>query len=159
MPPLHQFSHQSIIPSPLDRVRSFHESPEAFELLVPPPMKAEVIRDDRNSLTEGEIEFALRLGPVSIPWLARHEAGPTPNSFTDRMVRGPMAEWVHEHIFESYEGGTQLTDHISFTYPSGLRGLASHLFINRLALKILFIYRHWVTGRQARRLIASEEPR
>ena len=71
----------------------------ALTMLEPPPLFVQIVRDDRVSLTSGEIEFELWFGPVPVHWLARHEPGSTSTSFVDRMLDGPMALWVHRHSF------------------------------------------------------------
>ena len=106
-----------------------------------------VQRDDRRSLTEGEIAFTLWFGPLPIRWLARHESGPTPDSFADVQRRGPLAWWRHEHIFEEIDGGLRLTDRITFAHRPGLPGLFTRLAFDGLPLRLLFWYRHWKTRR------------
>lgn len=149
---MHTFEHQSIIPTTIEAITAFHEDPRALARLVPPPplMFFQVLRDDRSSLTEGEIEFRLWLGPLPVRWLARHQAGPTAHSFADHMLAGPMAIWQHEHIFTRVDGGVKLTDRIQIEHKPGLAGLFSRLLFDGLALRLLFIYRHFQTRRALR---------
>ncbi len=126
---------------------AFHEDPHALAVLTMPPTFVQVLRDERISLTAGEIEFKLWMGPWPVRWLARHEPGPTDASFTDRMLRGPMAEWVHQHIFEPVDEGVRLIDRITFAHPPGVRGWLTRLVFDGLPLRVLFMYRHWRTKR------------
>ena len=141
------FEKQSVIPGTVDHMMAFHNAPRAFQTLTPPPIFIQVLRDNRTSLTEGEIEFRLWAGPIPLRWLARHESGPTPTSFIDRMLDGPMAYWEHQHIFQKAVNGVKLTDHVTFEHKSGLMGLFTRIFFDGLPLRILFSYRHWVTRR------------
>lgn len=128
---------------------AFHQAPDALARLTPPPplMFMQVLRDDRTSLTAGEIEFRLWFGPFPVRWLARHEAGPTATSFADRMIDGPMARWEHQHVFAEVEGGVELIDHITLAHKPGLQGLLTRLVFDGLPLRMLFLYRHWRTRR------------
>ena len=99
-------------------------------------------RDDRTSISEGEIEFTLWMGPIPFRWIARHEEGPTEWSFADRQIKGPMAYWRHEHIFTEVEGSVELTDQITLAHKSGLFGLFTRLMFDGIPLRILFFYRH-----------------
>jgi ligand-binding SRPBCC domain-containing protein len=138
----HIYEKRSVIPTSVERLTAFHDAPETMPKLSPPPIFVQMKRDDRRSLTEGELEFTLWFGPVPIHWIARHEPGPTPDSFADVMVKGPMAYWRHEHIFEPVAGGTALIDRVTLAHHSGLDGLLTRLAFDGLPLRILFFYRH-----------------
>jgi ligand-binding SRPBCC domain-containing protein len=141
------FTHHSIIHTTTEAIRDFHHNPKALSQLTPPPLFIQILRDTRVSLTEGEVEFNLWFGPVPVRWLARHEPGPTDSSFIDRMLKGPMAVWEHQHIFRSVESGVELTDRITLVHPSGWKGLFTRLIFDGLPLHFLFVYRHWRTQR------------
>ena len=141
------FEKSSLIQTTLADLRRFHEAPGAFARLTPPPIRMTVHRDDRRSLTAGEIEFTLSFGPLPIRWIARHEAGPTPHSFADTQVKGPLAYWRHEHIFAEVATGVRLTDRVALSHRPGFRGLLTRLAFDGLPLRLLFAYRHWRTRR------------
>lgn len=137
------YEHRSVIPTTMERMIAFHEDPRALAMLTPPPMFVQLKRDERTSLTDGEIEFVLWFGPLPIRWVARHEPGPTETSFTDRMLSGPVERWEHQHIFKAVEGGVELTDHVEIVHRSGgFWALFSRLFFAGLPLRMLFFYRH-----------------
>lgn len=139
------FQHTSALTYPVEDVYNFHDSPEVIKTLVMPGTFAQILRDDRLNLREGELEFRLWFGPIPLKWLARHEPGKNSTSFVDRMISGPLEQWVHEHRMEVTLGGSRLTDRVTFKHYAGFKGIVSRLFFNALTLKILFIYRHWVT--------------
>ena len=76
-----------MIDTGLAALRAFHDDPRALARLTPPPIIMQVQRDDRRSLTEGEIEFKLWLGPLPIRWVALHEPGPNADSFADVQLK------------------------------------------------------------------------
>ena len=129
----------------MENIIAFHDHPRAINLLTPPPIFVQCLRDDRKSLTEGKLIFRLWLGPIPVRWVARHEPGPTETSFIDRMRDGPLAAWQHEHIFRAVPGGVELTDCITFAHKPGLPGFLTRLLFDGLPLRLLFTYRHWRT--------------
>ena len=131
----------------LDDLLRFHQDPQALAKLTPPPIFAQLLRDERRSITEGEVEFTLWFGPLPLRWTARHEPGPTPESFADVQVRGPMAYWRHEHIFREAPGGVELTDRVTLAHKPGIWGIFTRLAFDGLPLRILFAFRHWRTRR------------
>ncbi len=137
----------SLIKTTLLDIKRFHESSQALASLTPPPIRMTVHRDERRSLTEGEIEFTLAFGPIPIRWIARHESGPSLDSFADLQVQGPLKYWRHEHIFAAVAGGVELTDRITLAHRGGFTGTLTRLFFDGLSLRLLFAYRHWRTRR------------
>jgi ligand-binding SRPBCC domain-containing protein len=148
------FEFRSVFKTSMQNMIAFHEHPRALWRMTPPPIFVQQLKDERKSLTSGEIEFRLWLGPIPVRWLARHEPGPTETSFADVMLRGPMAYWRHEHIFTEVSNGIELTDRVTLAHKPSLSGMLTRLVFNGLALRGLFIYRHLRTrfglGRSSR---------
>src|SRR6185295_17155917 len=104
------FERRSVMKTTLERMTAFHAAPKALSILTPPPIFVQVHSDKRTSLTNGDIDFTLWVTFIPFHWIARHEPGPTPDSFADRMIVGPMQSWRHEHLFNVVEGGVELVD-------------------------------------------------
>lgn len=138
----HVYEKRSVMKSTLAKMIAFHNDPGVLGKLSPPPLIVQVIHNGRQSLTEGEVEFRLWFGPFPIRWLARHEPGPTSHSFADVMVRGPLAYWRHEHIFEEAPDGVVLIDRVTLAHHPGIRGLLTRLMFDGVLLRFLFFYRH-----------------
>jgi ligand-binding SRPBCC domain-containing protein len=147
------FEHRSRFAATPEQMMALHSDPAALYKLTPPPIFIQPLHDERTSITSGEFEFRLWFGPIPIRWLMRHEPGPIPTSFIDRMLRGPMAEWEHRHIFQPVPGGVELIDHLTLAHKSGLPGVFTRLMFDGLPLRFLFIYRHWRTRRNIGRYI------
>lgn len=152
------FSLRSPMPGSVDQLWAFHADPRALGWLVPPPMFVQVREDRRTSLTDGDIDFVLWLGPFPVPWKAAHEPGPTSTSFVDRMVSGPMAYWRHEHLFTSDGGQVYLTDRIELEHKPGLPGMISRLLFDGPALGLFFRFRHWRTRRGLQKAAGKPVP-
>lgn len=136
------YEKRSVMNTTLEQMEAFHSDPQALNRLTPPPIFMQLHRDDRVSNTEGELEFTLWFGPVPVRWVARHEPGPTPHSFADRMLKGPVDYWRHEHIFEETDGGVAIIDRLTIGHRPGLQGLITRLMFDGINLRILFFYRH-----------------
>ena len=134
---IRSFQKSSTIGATLAAVIRFHEDPRALARLTPLPIVMQLHRDDRRSLTEGEVEFSLWFGPLRLRWLARHEPGPTRHSFADSQVKGPLAYWRHEHIFEEVDGGVELTDRLTLAHQAGPLGVLTRLAFDGLPLRVL----------------------
>jgi ligand-binding SRPBCC domain-containing protein len=141
------FEKRSVFPATMDQMWAFHDATGAINRLTPPPIFVQVLRNERKTLTEGVVDFRLWFGPIPIHWIARHEPGPTPTSFIDRMIEGPMELWEHQHLFREVPGGVELTDRITFAHKPGLHGWVTRLMFDGLAMQVLFVYRHWRTRR------------
>lgn len=61
-----------------------------------------------------------------------------PNSFVDEMVSGPFKSFRHEHVFETKQGQTLMTDRFEFQSPLGVLGkFANTLFLRSYMEKLL----------------------
>jgi len=136
------YEKSTVMKTTMERMHAFHEAPKALSQLTPPPIFMQLLVDRRTSITEGDLEFILWLGPIPFRWHVEHQPGPTPTSFADFMLSGPMAYWRHEHIFEQEDAGIRLTDRVTLAHKPGLLGLFTRLMFDGLPLRFLFFYRH-----------------
>jgi len=136
------FEKKSVMKGTVQQLWDFHARPNAFAKLTPPPIFIHMRENNLKSLTEGTVDFTMWLGFIPIHWVARHEPGPIPTSFTDRQLVGPMAYWEHQHIFRAVLDGVELTDHLTIEHKPGLTGIFTRLMFNGLPLQIFFTYRH-----------------
>ncbi len=140
------FDYRFRVPASREAVLDFHASPEVLRRLTPPPM---IVRIHRfGEMKEGMIaEFTLWLGPYPIRWRARHE-NVGPDGFTDVQLSGPASKWKHRHQFVAISRAeTEIREHIEYEHKPGLAGIVSRLLFNRPSLRMLFVYRSWVTRR------------
>ena len=152
----HTFERRSVMPGTPEQLFTFHARANAFTTLTPPPIFIQIRHNRLTSLTSGEVDFVMWFGPIPAHWIARHEPGPTPNSFADRQLQGPLASWRHEHIFEAVPGGVQLTDRVTYAYKQrGFWAIFTRLFFGPTALSFLLAYPQWVTRRALADGIAS----
>ena len=127
-----------MIDAPVETVFAFHERDDALELLTPPFPQVAITR---TGGIEAGARVELRVGPFR--WIARHTGYEKNRLFVDEMVEGPFRQWVHRHEFEDLGGKTRLTDRIEYEVRAGA--------MVRVALGMLFRYRHRVTKRECER--------
>lgn len=79
-------------------------------------------------------------------WQSRIEEWEANKFFVDTQVKGPYALWHHTHQFQSFNGGTLMTDTVRYLLPLGSAGqLVGGSFVSRDIEKI-FDYRKKVIG-------------
>ena len=148
------FNYTFTVPVRVEQVAAFHRSPKSLVLLTPPPLRVQLLEiaqpaavsPSLEEIVEGtRLRFILWLGPFPIHWEAVHtEVGP--GGFTDSQVSGPLAFWRHTHtFFPCPDGKTQVFEHITARYSTGLRGLWSRLIFSTPGLRFLFTFRKHAT--------------
>lgn len=125
----------------------WHERPGAFERLVPPWERVEVI-DRTGDLSNGS-RVTLR-GPGG-RWIVEHRDVIPGAQFRDVLLQGPFSRWEHTHrMMPQGEGACLLEDRIEYALPLGLVGSAVAGAYVRSSLERLFDYRHRRTARDLR---------
>lgn len=132
--------------SPEDVFR-WHERPGAFERLVPPWERVQVI--DRTGGIENGSRVTLR-GPGG-RWIVEHRDVVPGTQFRDVLLHGPFRRWEHTHrMTPQGEGSCLLEDRIEYALPLGLVGTAVAGPFVRSSLERLFDFRHRRTARDLR---------
>jgi uncharacterized protein (TIGR01777 family) len=139
---VHTVERTSSLPVSADDAFTWHLRPGAFERLLPPWERVEVV--ERSGPMEDGAWVVLRLqrGPISFRWVARHRDFVPGRQFVDDQVQGPFASWVHLHRFEPDGTDTSwMTDRVEFTPPLGPLGTAGAGLIAR-PIERMLAYRH-----------------
>lgn len=139
------FEHSSWMAAPVETVWAFHERPDAIERLMPPWPKTEVVCKEGGLRVGAIVVLRLWVGPVPVRWVAHHIGYQRGEYFVDEQREGPLAAWVHHHHFQAEEGGTRLTDSITYELPGGRLAQAMAGRFSQWQLTRLFRYRHDVT--------------
>lgn len=143
------FVKESVFPVSAEVLWSFHERPDALQLLTPPWQRTEVVQPPASLEAGTRVVLRTKLGPLWQTIIAEHVAYERGHMFADRMLKGPFAEWLHRHIvtargpFESV-----LRDEIDYELPLGPLGRLFGGPFARRELERLFDYRHEVTRRE-----------
>lgn len=145
------FQYSSLIDAPVEVVWNFYERPDILQLLTPPWQPVQVVRREGGLAVGAISEFRIFLGPIPVPWVARHTACETNRLFIDEQESGPMTSWTHRHEFISENGKTRLRDAIDYALPGGwIVEIILGGFVDA-RLRDMFRYRHQVTLRECQR--------
>ncbi len=147
---LHEsFRFQSDFDCSADRLFGFHERPEALQLLTPPWQKVEFIQGPASLAVGTRVLMRMKVGPLWQAVEAVHVAYEPGVSFSDQMVKGPFAYWLHKHIVKPLgETRSRLIDDVTYRLPLGALGALFGGWYAERELNRLFRFRHEVTRRE-----------
>jgi len=138
----------------------WHRRQGAIERLLPPWQKVRVVESTGGIDEPGsEVTLEMAAGPLRKRVRARHIDFQEGASFSDEMVEGPFARWVHVHAVESEGETARLVDTIDLALPLGPVGRLGEP-VARRELERMFGFRQTRVGddldRHAR---FAEQPR
>ena len=123
------------LPRPIEEVFTFFADAGNLARLTPPSMGFRVLTPTPIELRVGTLsDYRLRVAGVPIRWRARINVWEPPHRFVDEQLRGPYRFWLHEHTFESKDGGTLIGDRVEYAPIGG--SLAEKLFVGRTVRRI-----------------------
>jgi ligand-binding SRPBCC domain-containing protein len=150
-----RFEASSDFPVASAALWAFHLRPEALEVLAPPLAGFEV-REPGSGVAEGSVlTMIVGRGPFRARWVALHCGVEPGREFHDVALESPFPYWVHRHrVSPLGPAASRLTDTVWFVPPRWLpRAVGATL--TRVALRLLFAWRHRATRRW---LSAHAEP-
>ena len=152
------FTYSFTINAPKAIVRDFHHDPRVLKQLTPPPLFVQV--HEFEPLAEGSrADFTIWFGPFPVRWQAIHSQVDE-GGFTDTMDLGPLKRWQHRHQFVTINSDmTEVRESIEYEYKNGLKGVVNRLMYSRAPLTFLFTAREFITRRQIKRIIRSNNVR
>lgn len=141
---LHQFLTVQNLPVSIEAAWNFFSNPANLQKITPPKMSFKIrSKIDRPSTYAGQI-IEYKVSPVfSIPmtWVTEITHVCEPFYFVDEQRKGPYKFWHHQHHFEKIDGGTKMTDIVSYEIPLGPIGdLINTLYIHQ-QVKNIFTHR------------------
>jgi uncharacterized protein len=156
------FEARGPMPASAGELFAWHAREGAFQRLTPPWEPVEVVAHQGEGIHEGtRIQLRMRLGPLSLPWTARHTRYVPGSLFQDVQESGPFSRWVHTHrMWDALSGGSVLEDDVEYVLPVGGLGRVAGGRYARNRLERMFAYRHAVTRADLVRHAAfASEPR
>ena len=146
----HTLKTEILLPRRRGEVFDFFAAAENLQRITPPELGFEIATPPSITMTVGTlIEYRLRLFGVPFLWKTRISRWEPGACFVDEQLKGPYARWVHTHSFRDAEGGTLVTDEVSYRLPLFPVGEAAYPLV-RLQLRRIFRYR----TRRLRELLA-----
>lgn len=147
--PSSQFVKRSSLPLPASEVFDWHLRPGAFERLMPPWDKVEVLERQGGITDGGTVVLKVAAGPFAFQWTARHRDYSDENRrFCDEQVSGPFARWIHVHRVDmNGPVACVLEDQVEYVLPMGFLGRWLGEGMIKKRLRQLFEYRHAIVAR------------
>ena len=137
---IHRLRRIQLVSTPLEEIWSYFSTPKNLNTMTPPHMQFEIIYGDDERMFQGQlIEYRVQLMPmVTSRWLTEITHVQEQVSFVDEQRIGPYRFWHHTHHFDAIEGGTRITDQITYALPFEPFGdLVHHVWV-RKQLKQIF---------------------
>ena len=137
----HPFQIETTIwlPQPLEEVFGFFSDAGNLEQITPSMLGFKILTPRPIDMKVGAlIDYKLRVRFVPLRWRTRIAAWDPPHRFIDEQLRGPYRQWIHEHRFESRDGGTLCRDRVRYIVPGGK---LVHRLVVRRDVEHIFAYR------------------
>lgn len=84
------------------------------------------------------LDYRLRMHGIPVFWRSEITAWDPPDRFVDQQCKGPYRRWVHEHLFQTKNGGTEVIDRVDYAVPGGR---LVHRFLVKGDVTRIFQYR------------------
>ena len=131
-----------LVPAPLDTVFPFFADAGNLNRLTPASLGFTILTPQPLVMRSGLlIDYKISLHGVPMRWRTRicawEPSGSVPR-FVDEQVKGPYAQWIHEHTFTTQDGGTLCKDNVRYAHWGG--PIAERLFV-RPELRRIFAFR------------------
>jgi ligand-binding SRPBCC domain-containing protein len=126
---------------PIEEVFAFFSRPENLQAITPPWLDFRMVEAPRFLAASSLIRYRLRWRMLPIRWTTEISEWNPPHGFVDREVAGPYALWNHEHRFAARDGGTTMSDCVSYALPLGWLGRAAHRVMVKRDVEEIFNFR------------------
>jgi hypothetical protein len=112
------FVRRETLPVTADEAFGWHERPGAFERLVPPWERIDLVEQTGGVRDGARVVLRMHAGPLRVRWVAEHEGYAAGREFRDVQVEGPFRAWEHTHRVEPRDDGTSvLEDRVEYALP------------------------------------------
>jgi len=147
---VYHIKRTQILPIPKKEAWEFFSSPKNLEKITPAKMNFRIlnISGGEKAYPGQMIRYKIKVLPFfSVTWVTEITYVQEPDYFVDDQRIGPFAIWHHQHSFKEVDGGTEMTDEVTYGIPLGPLGtLAYWLFVKR-DVNAIFNYRYEVLTR------------
>ncbi len=140
----YQFKATQKIPASKDEVWDFISSPRNLKEITPDHMGFEITSKELPEKMYAGMIISYIVKPlmgIPMKWVTEITQVKTGNYFVDEQRVGPYSIWHHQHFIEPIEGGTLMTDIVSYQPPLGFLGSIMNSLVIGKKLKQIFDYR------------------
>lgn len=142
--PYYELTDHFRVNADASRTWEFFSSASNLATITPPWLRftvlsAQPIVMGRDTL----LDYTIRWAGVPVRWRTIITDWSPPTSFSDLQVRGPYAQWFHQHEFAPADDGrgTMCRDRVIYRLPFGPLGKITHAMVIRQQLLEIFRYR------------------
>lgn len=136
---IRHFLSELWLPQPREEVFAFFSDARNLDAITPPWVRFQTVTPAPIDMKAGAlIDYNLRVHGLPIRWRTKITEWNPPVRFVDEQLRGPYRLWVHEHEFESRDGGTLMRDRVRYAVPFDF---LAHRFFVRRDVERIFAYR------------------
>jgi ligand-binding SRPBCC domain-containing protein len=116
---LYTLNAEQWIARPPEELFPFFADAGNLEQLTPPWLHFRIVSSPVEIRAGARISYRLRLHGIQLAWQSEITAWEPPFRFVDEQTRGPYRAWIHEHTFESGDGGTLMRDTVQYAARGG----------------------------------------
>ncbi len=134
-----EFSQTQWLDRPLGELFPFFADARNLGRITPPWLRFEVLNPGQITMQVGTvIDYRIRWRGLPLRWRSEISVWEPPFRFVDRQVRGPYRVWHHEHRFIERDGGSEISDRVTYAVWGG--SLVERLLVRR-DVTAIFAYR------------------
>jgi len=132
---------------PIDKeaLWDFISSPHNLKVITPTYMNFRVLSQQILDTMYPGMIITYKVSPllnIPLDWCTEITQVEHLRYFVDEQREGPYRFWHHQHHIEAIEGGTLMTDIVSYRLPMGVFGRIAHALFVKKQLEGIFEFRY-----------------
>ncbi len=140
----YQLKQEQFFEKPIEELWDFISRPENLKQITPDYMGFDITSEgEHDQMYEGMI-ISYKVSPVwniKTTWVTEITHVKPGHYFVDEQRVGPYTLWHHQHFLEEKQGGTLMSDIVSYQPPFGFLGAIANKIIIKKKLEEIFDFR------------------
>lgn len=150
---IHQITEETLLDAPLEEVFEFFSKAENLAKLTPSTLGFHILTPLPIDMKKGTlIDYNLKIRGVPVTWRTEITVWEPNVRFVDSQLKGPYAQWIHEHRFAAEGNQTRMWDKVDYALPFGILGEIAHAIYVKREVEGIFAFRQkamrqWIAER------------
>jgi ligand-binding SRPBCC domain-containing protein len=124
---IHQLASETVLDAPLEEVFDFFSKAENLAELTPDTLGFHILTPLPIEMKPGTlIDYNLKIRGIPVRWQTEITVWEPNVRFIDTQLKGPYAQWIHEHRFAAEGNKTRMWDKVDYALPFGFLGEIAH---------------------------------